>query len=62
MDKLNDEALVRMQTLEDADTIKKNISELINYCVKKENIVLNLCIIIFSFFVKGEVSFALYFL
>ena len=40
MDKLNDEALVRMQTLEDADTIKNNISDLITFCVKKENILL----------------------
>ena len=40
MDKLNDEALVHMQTLENADTIKKNISDLITFCVKKENIIL----------------------
>ena len=40
MDKLNDESLVRMQTLEDADTIKNNISGLINFCVKRENMLL----------------------
>jgi hypothetical protein len=40
MDKLNDESLIRMQTLEDTETIKNNISDLINYCVKKENIIL----------------------
>ena len=40
MDKLNDESIVRMQTLEDADTIKNNISDLINFCVKRENTVL----------------------
>lgn len=40
MDKLNDEALIRMQTLEDADTIKKNIEDLISFCVKRENMIL----------------------
>jgi len=40
MDKLNDESLIRMQTLEDADTIKNNISDLINFCVKRENMIL----------------------
>ena len=40
MDKLNDEALIRMQTLEDAETIKKNIEDLINFCVKRENMIL----------------------
>ena len=40
MDKLNDEALIRMQTLENADTIKKNIEDLISFCVKRENMVL----------------------
>ena len=40
MDKLNDEALIRMQTLENADSIKNNIEELITFCVKRENLVL----------------------
>ena len=40
MDKLNDEALIRMQTLENADTIKKNIEDLITFCVKRDNLVL----------------------
>jgi hypothetical protein len=40
MDKLNDEALIRMQTLEDAETIKKNIEDLISFCVKRENMIL----------------------
>jgi len=40
MDKLNDESLVLMQTLETSETIKNNISDLINFCVKKENILL----------------------
>ena len=40
MDKLNDEALIRMQTLENAETIKKNIEDLISFCVKMENMVL----------------------
>lgn len=40
MDKLNDESLMRMQTLEDAETIKNNISDLINFCVKRENMLL----------------------
>lgn len=40
MDKLNDEALIRMQTLENADTIKNNIEDLISFCVKRENMIL----------------------
>ena len=40
MDKLDEEALIRMQTLENADTIKKNIEDLISFCVKRENMIL----------------------
>lgn len=40
MDKLDEEALIRMQTLENADTIKRNIEDLISFCVKRENMVL----------------------
>ena len=40
MDKLDDEALIRMQTLENADTIKKNIEDLITFCVKRDNLIL----------------------
>ena len=40
MDKLDDEALIRMQTLENADTIKKNIEDLISFCVKRDNLIL----------------------
>ena len=40
MDKLDEEALIRMQTLENADTIKKNIEDLITFCVKRDNLIL----------------------
>ena len=40
MDKLDEDALTRMQTLEDSDVIHKNINELISYCLKKDNIIL----------------------
>lgn len=40
MDRLNEEALVRMQTLENSDTIRKNIEDLITFCVKRENLIL----------------------
>lgn len=40
MDKLDDEALIRMQTLENASTIKKNIEDLITFCVKRDNLLL----------------------
>lgn len=40
MDKLDDEALIRMQTLENSDTIRKNIEDLITFCVKRDNLIL----------------------
>jgi len=40
MDKLDDNAILHMSTLEDADTIRKNIEELIQFCVKRENMLL----------------------
>ncbi len=40
MDKLDDEALIRMQTLENSDTIRKNIEDLITFCVKRDNLML----------------------
>jgi hypothetical protein len=40
MDKLDDNAIIHMQTLEDASLIKKNIEELIAFCVKRENLTL----------------------
>lgn len=40
MDKLDEEALIRMQTLENSDTIRKNIEDLITFCVKRDNLML----------------------
>ena len=40
MDKLDDEALIRMQTLENSETIRKNIEDLITFCVKRDNLIL----------------------
>ena len=40
MDKLDEEALIRMQTLENSDTIRKNIEDLITFCVKRDNLTL----------------------
>ena len=40
MDKLDEEALIRMQTLENSDTIRKNIEYLITFCVKRYNLML----------------------
>lgn len=40
MDKLDEEALIRMQTLENSDTIRKNIEDLITFCVKRDNLIL----------------------
>lgn len=38
MDKLDEDALIRMQTLENSDTIRKNIEDLITFCVKRDNL------------------------
>ena len=40
MDKLDEQALTRMQTLENSDTIRKNIEDLITFCVKRDNLTL----------------------
>lgn len=40
MDNLNEESLGRMQIVEDADTIKKNIEDLICFCAKRENMMM----------------------
>ncbi len=40
MDNLNDESLVRMQVLENSDTIKKNMEDLISFCAKRENMIM----------------------
>jgi hypothetical protein len=40
MDNLNDESLVRMQVLEDSDTIKKNMEDLISFCAKRDNMIM----------------------
>ena len=40
MDKLDEQALIRMQTLENSDTIRKNIEDLITFCVKRDNLML----------------------
>lgn len=40
MDKLDEQALIRMQTLENSDTIRKNIEDLITFCVKRDNLTL----------------------
>ena len=40
MDNLNDESLIRMQVLEDSDTIKKNMEDLISFCAKRENMIM----------------------
>ena len=40
MDNLDDNAIVNMSILEDADTIRKNIEKLIQFCVKRDNMIL----------------------
>ena len=40
MDQLDENAIQQMSIIEDADVIRKNIEELIQYCVKRENMVL----------------------
>ena len=40
MDKLDEDAIAHMSVLQDADTIRKNIEELIQFCVKRENMIL----------------------
>ncbi len=40
MDNLDDHAIANMSIMEDADTIRKNIQDLIHFCVKRDNMIL----------------------
>ena len=40
MDNLDDNAIANMSIMEDADTSRKNIEELIHFCVKRVNMIL----------------------
>jgi len=40
MDQLDENAIQQMSIIEDADVIRKNIEELIQYCVKRDNMIL----------------------